>query len=270
MWKSIFVLILLMWTISVQGQKPVDLMLKQVQATGNEQCFDILLRSPSGMAIDLAGQNYRLFYNTAKLTFLPERINHKLDNKTYSKIDMIHTSDHDIGFISLSIDGKELNEKVLHLDKAGNWTKSVNLCFERERNGKYDITWANAKKTSGFATAEIALSEWVGKYEQQVIIPNEIYDISSEIESSTELIALSVYPNPTAEDITIDLSEIPQRSVQIAVKDVIGREILNEAMEGGQQLEYSARAWPAGTYSISVRDKTGQLLALEQIVKILN
>lgn len=268
---SIFITIILSWfaSASVIGQKQVDLMLKASGYDSDTRCFDILLRSPGGHDIDLAGQNYRIFYNADQISFLPKRISHDLDPKTYSKIDLINTEDHNIGFISMSIDGKALTEKVITLNKNASWKQTMNICFQLKSDQGYTITWANAKKTAIFATAEVAMSEWLNAEKQQVLLPNEIVDFTSidNLEESAEITTIKIFPNPVTDFVQIEFDAIQSNSA-VVITDVIGREVIHDRIDGMASVTYSLDKWPEGAYSVTVLDQQGHRITSENIVKI--
>ena len=253
----------------LSGQKQVDIMLKAAGQEADIRCFDIMLRSPGGHDIDLAGQNYRIFYNADQVSFIPDRISRSMDNKTYSQIDLINTEDQNIGFISMSIDGKALTEDVITLNRDASWKQTMNICFALKSDQGYNITWANAKKTSLFATAEVAMSEWLNAEKQQVLLPNETFDFSSldYLEESRDGAAIRVYPNPVTDFVQIDFDGA-QINSSVIIQDVIGREVINEQVQGLASVTYSLDKWPEGAYTVTVLDNDGHLISSENIVKI--
>jgi|GEM_PF-1859196 len=269
--KTLLLLVVLaVCTSTLCAQRQVDLMLSPSASVEGARCFDIQLRSPHGHDIDVAGQNYRLFFNADKLDFIEDMISHDLDPETYSRIDLISTEDQNIGFLSLSIDGKALSDKTITLDRSGTWQKTLNICFDAGANSEIDLTWANSRKTALFATAEVAMSEWISEERQQVLIPNEIIDYSSleDQESTTAAIGVQVYPNPVADYVSVELdSEVQGGS--LLIKDVIGREMVNEKVSSGAtQLVFNLNQWPPGTYTVVLLNQTGDRLALQKVIKV--
>lgn len=260
---------ILLGTLSLAAQKNVDIRLKQSSFQGKESCYDIDLRSPNGHDIALAGQNYRLFYDSDKLSYLEDKTTHELDRRTYGKMDVLNTTDKSIGFLSLSFEGRILSDKGIKLTSDGEWTNTMNVCFEQKSGKYYDITWANPKRTSQFATVEIAMSEWLDRENQQILVPNEIYDFSSfdALELSQEEIILRVFPNPVADLVTLSF-EHSQDHETIIIKDVIGREVVSDQVNGAQIAEYNLTGWPEGTYTILVLGANGDRLHTEKLIKI--
>ena len=267
------ILLILILTSSVSlsfGQKQVDLKLTPSGTLSSAQCFDVMLRSPHGEEIKLAGQNYRLFYSADKLDFLADKIHNPLDGRTYSKIDLLHTEDHSIGFVSISIDGKQLSDKTVVLDRAGTWQKTISVCFDSQADRPIDLTWANAKKTALYATAEVAFSEWVNADEQQVLILNEVIDFSSvqivEIPTSLDV---RIFPNPVVDEIQIQLNGA-YKTQSLVIQDVIGREVIREKLvsQDNMILTFESHSWPEGMYTVHVLDGDGQSLSTRQIIKV--
>lgn len=256
------------WFTVLGGQKPVDIKLKSSVSKDKASCYDIQLRSPAGHDIKLAGQNYRIFYNGDQTQFLEDRITNHLDRETYGKLDIINTVTGDIGFVSISLDSRIMTDKVLKLRRSGQWVNTLNVCFQHEANSLKELTWAHASKTGQFATAEVAMSEWIDEDNQQILIPNEIIDHNKDGDNlASGDIIVSVFPNPVAEVINIQFEGENQAS-DVLIKDVIGRQVVNAKINNADYLSYNLDSWPEGTYMLMILDKEGQRLASESIVKI--
>jgi len=209
------------------GQKQIDIKLQSSNNIEQAACFDVLLRSAQGHVIDLAGQNYRLFYPAHKLTFLPESISHDMDANTYTTPDVISSIHQNIGFLSISVDSKQLTDKIIKLDRGGDWLKTLNLCFEGKEDQYFDLTWANKRKTGGFATAEVAFSEWESSERQQILSPNEVIDYTSldDEQIARHALDIHIFPNPVVDELQVSFAS-PQSEEQntLIIMDVIGRE----------------------------------------------
>lgn len=100
--------------------------------------------------------------------------------------------------------------------------------------GVYDVTLTasndlgdNEVTTTAFVTAELC---------------NSINELSNA--------GISLYPNPVMSFVTISI-EHPE-ATQLVVYDVTGREVLNKALNGNQQLVISVAELPAGVYRVQV------------------
>jgi len=226
------IVILSLGFCSLFGQKPVDIKLQPTSSQDGASCFDIKLRSSAGHDINLAGQNYRMFFNGEKAAFRSDLTSHKLDKRTYGKLDVLHSVDNHIGFISLSLDSRIYTDKVVQLDRAGSWVTTLNVCFDHNQGETLDLTWANARKTSRFATAEIAFSEWVDADNQQILLPQEVEDFSSaDFKDVGTNLALTLYPNPASEYLHVELNGNTETR-KLIIKDIIGREYINQDFDG--------------------------------------
>ena len=266
--KFLIILLASLSQFSLWSQRNVDLKLQLSSSSSHESCFDVQLRSPDGYEIDLAGQNYRLFYNARDLSFNQKKLGSQLNNNAYSKPDVINTEDDNIGFLSISIDAKVLSPKGIALSKNGEWLNTLNLCFSRLTDNPFDLTWASRKKTLLFATAEVAMSEWVTEESQQILLPNALYDFSSIDEHNllNSDLDISVFPNPVADYLNISFEN--HATGRILIKDVIGRQVALEEIEEVQSLRYDMTAWPEGSYTITLLNHSGERLSTENVIKI--
>ena len=263
---SSFVLLAVLHTLS--GQKPIDIKLEPANSRDGASCFDIELRSAAGYDIDLAGQNYRIFFNGQVASFREDLTVHNLDKWTYGKVETISSIRDNIGFVSLSLDSKVLTDKIVQLDGDGRWVQTINLCFDHDDRATLDLTWADPRKTSRFATAQIAFSEWVDADNQQVLNPQEVIDYSSaDFREEVALLELTVYPNPASDLLQVELNGNTEMR-RLIIKDIIGREYVNQDFDGRDVLTHIISDWPEGSYTALLADKDGKYLSSETLVKI--
>ena len=265
----LFITLFYMSSTYCLSQKTVDIRLHASHQNNGTDCYDVQLRSPHGDDIVLAGQNYRLFYNASKVSFNKSSANSLLHEKAYTDLEIINTETNDIGFISLSIDGRELNDKVITLSRDGGWTSTTNLCFKASSDRSYDLTWAHPDRTFQFASATVALSEWVNPFTQQILEPNEVLDFNpviSTIDRSNVGYEVRLYPNPVVDFINVEVSQSDETSLVI-IKDVIGREVVYDHLSGKNQMTYDLTNWPDGIYRLEILDTDGRLVFTDKVVK---
>ena len=250
----------------VFAQNKVDVRLDQISADQSKSCYSIDLRSPYGESIDLAGQNYRIFYDAKKAKLLKESINSKLSLESYSKVDIINTTQNDIGFLSLSIDGRSKNTSTITLDHKGSWTPVQSVCFEHINHKDFDLIWAD-KSTEDFASAQVALSEWIDHDNQKVLQTNLLINHMANNEMDQEGdIEMTVFPNPIVDYVQVDIKRINEK-VDLIIKDVIGREVVFESIIGQSNMIYDLSNWPSGRYTIELLGSNGNIVHQESIVK---
>ncbi len=269
--KNLLFIIALLSTCltSLNAQKKADVKLSQIPDKQGLACFDIELRSKNGDFINLAGQNYRIFYNADVLGFSEKYVNSLLDKRAYSRLDIHNDIHKNIGFVSISTDGREFSDKTVKLNREGHWEKVMDICFERKEKGHYELTWAHMDKTSHIATAEIALSEWIDKRTQNVVFPNDLIDYSSkeDLKQEESNIDVMVYPNPVADYINISIKSHGE-ATQVIIADVIGREVAYEYIEGKTSLRYDIINWMDGLYTVEFFNNDGRRIHTQKLVKI--
>lgn len=252
----------------ILAQKPIDLKITHNQNRGATSCYDISLKSSEKRQILLAGQNYRLFYDAKKLNFIEEDSYSLLDPRSYSVLDILNTETQGIGFLSLSTAGRKLTDKTIDLIGDDTWTKTMYVCFEREVERPFDLTWAHDGKTGAFATAEVTMSEWVDKDHHQILDINILEDFHSkkDVFQTNKNIALKVFPNPMIDYVNIELGDKIEPEVLI-IKDIIGREVVYDNISGKQNLSYDLVNWPDGTYTIDVLDHNAERIFSKKVIK---
>lgn len=70
---------------------------------------------------------------------------------------------------------------------------------------------------------------------------------------------ISVFPNPAADALTLDLTSLAASPQQILIHDLQGREIIHCTVPGGQQQQIAIASLPSGLYYIAVRNENGSL-----------
>lgn len=258
----------LFMSFALQAQKSVDLKITLAQNVGSTSCYDLQLKTSDNKSVFLAGQNYRLFYDASKLNFLKEASFSHLDPRSYSALDVLNTETRGIGFLSLSVAGRKLTDKTILLGDEGSWSKTLHVCFERETQAEYDLTWAIDNKTGAYATAEVTMSEWVDKDHHQVLDIRilEDYHSNKKTVANSDGIQLKVFPNPMVDYVNIEFDELEEPDV-IIIKDIIGREVVYDNISGKQNLSYDLINWPDGTYTIDVLDHNSERIYSQKIIK---
>ena len=261
-------LLCLFLTSNIYAQKSIDLKISLHQSEGAKSCYDLLLKTSDNKEVFLAGQNYRLFYDATKLNFLEEASFSHLDPRSYSALDVLNTETRGIGFLSLSVAGRKLTDKTIFLENDNAWAKTIYICFEQESASDFDLTWAIDNKTGAYATAEVTMSEWVDKDHHQVLDINLLEDYHSlkKTHFESEDIQLKVFPNPMIDYVNIEFDDKVEPDV-IIIKDIIGREVVYDNINGKQNLTYDLLNWPDGTYTIDVLDENSERIYSKQFIK---
>lgn len=136
--------------------------------------------------------------------------------------------------------------------------------------------------TGGYAdTPNLKISDTVGETAVSTVISgtviltqgfqqpgeNEITDLEEAIELSYKM-----YPNPTSDLLTVEVSLDQPLDIQVQIFDLSGRAFpeLSQTLSsyGSSEARLSLAHLPTGIYLLSLRGTDGQILATEQIQKM--
>lgn len=268
--KNIFTSVLVLFVfLNLSAQNKVDLRLQQVSVNADQSCFDIELSSPHKVDIKLAGQNFRIFYDSKRTKLIESSIRTYISDQSYSAPDVINTADNGIGFFSLSLDARVNDQSTIILPIDGSWKKVANACFANQGSDRYDLVWAN-DRTNQFASAQVALSEWVDEQKQAVLSPNMMIDyLGKDMADNIMSMEVKVYPNPLVDHIKVDIEGDYGQDVSLLITDVIGREVVYQSIDGSSNLYYDMSNWPSGRYKVELLDIEGRILHSENVVKAM-
>ncbi len=163
-------------------------------------CYDTQIRSADGQAWNLAGQNYRIFYDASMAAYLDGSAKRLLDPNQYSDILLtanIQNTDASafpgdlpfkstLSFLNYSVDLMNLTNGGADLPSDGEWISTTELCFEVTQevidNGSecLSLVWARMGKTDGIATAFVEVSQWVAANSTTEAITREFDDLDAE------------------------------------------------------------------------------------------
>lgn len=272
-----------MFSTNINAQKLYDIRLEPMSLNiPGKVCYEIQLNSITGQELNLAGQNYRLYYDAALLKFNSDWSLSNLSTDDYTEMtvteelyDLDATGGGELeyeahlGFVNFSMDLKNISSGGIILDVIGTRLATAQICFDLLEEGiniNSGIHWARANLTAGYATAFVEVSEWVNPNKTCPAFASEYHDIdqiNSTKESKEE--ALKIYPNPTSEYLSLEINNPDQ--MQLEFWDSSGKEVLRLELEGGASVyQIDLSKLPSGTYTLLLR--TSQKIHSELIEKI--
>ncbi len=159
----------------------VSFSIDTIDCNSRQICYNTQVRSGDGTAWNLAGQNYRIFYDASMASYIDGSAERILPASQYS--DILLTADFQnvdasgfpgdlpfkatLGFLNYSVDLMNLTNGGIDLPADGDYMPTTKLCFEVTQevidNGSecLGLVWAQMGKTDGIATAFVEISEWV-------------------------------------------------------------------------------------------------------------
>lgn len=159
---------------SLLSQDKVEIRLIQTNygASQDITCFDTQIKNISNNELNLADQNYRIFYDALQLKSIDQKIQCLLPKQTYAEVDLnqsLHNIDargygdlkfdQNLGFLNYSIRMNDDHGKITALSPHSSWISTTNICFKTtDPQGPINIVWARKGLTQGYATAYTEIS----------------------------------------------------------------------------------------------------------------
>jgi len=160
--------LLLFVSISQICMSQVDVELNLKRSTDEEQRVEIYLLNNSSEDIKLAGQNYRLYYDSESSIFDDKSITSNL-SEAYSKIKVVEhffdidasgfgplSFDSHLGFINFHIDFNEIEKDAILIESNGK-LKITEFSFLGDELP--NIVWGQKNITKSYATAFVELAQ---------------------------------------------------------------------------------------------------------------
>jgi hypothetical protein len=177
--KYLVINFLLMWCpiVLISQNYDIKYQLTSVNCETRQVCYDVQLRSNGSSNFNLAGQNYRIYYNsnlasyTSGVSLLPIAYGDfvLVQNVQGANADAVNgplTFESTLGFLNYAIDLNDTQNGGLVLT-SNEWTSTSHLCFDVSESVFSDTTscleliWARKGLTDVYATAFVEASRWV-------------------------------------------------------------------------------------------------------------
>ena len=116
------------------------------------------------------------------------------------------------------------------------------------------------------ARAQMKLTQGFHQYDEKVPC-NVIIEIEESPGESAEIV--QVFPNPTADEITVRLGLTQEQELMIVLTDLTGRTLYSRLLEAEQVNERISLAhFPAGAYFLRITPKNGSPMDCIKVTKI--
>lgn len=193
-----------LFQVKVQAQEAYDIRLYK-QPTANDSyvaCFDIQISSANEENWELAGQNYRLYYDASIAIF---KSGQSLLGEKYQTLNLVQDLQHidasevngtlvfenDIGFLNFGIDLIDPTEIGEIVPEKGKWLSTSEICFQgtnlNSNLEQSNIVWARNGMTDAYATSFVEISTRTINNQLLPTSGNEFYDFPlKEIENNAE------------------------------------------------------------------------------------
>jgi len=267
-------------TLFAQNHYNIRLSPNQVSPLG-KVCYEVQLASADGVELNLAGQNYRLYYNANQLSYdevisqnlLPKEkysdliIKDNLQNMDARGAGPIDFDSH-LSFLNVGNDLKDVENGGISLPADGNWVSTSNICFQIKENNNqieiatdYGIHWARPELTKSYATAYVEVAEWVGPEQTRPAKVSNYFDqeLSTSIDEELDDLSLSVYPNPTKDKVYIEYGG--KEAFNLQVYSAIGQLILEDKLPANAtNYSLNLESFSSGVYQLRLSTDKKQIV----------
>lgn len=216
--------LIFMALVVTQGQNyDIRFNRSSVNCQTRQVCYDVQLRPVGVTVFNLAGQNYRIFYNSALASYisgtssLPSQYGNYTLVQDLQHVDASTTDgplsfEADLGFLNYGIDLNDTQNGGIILP-AGQWTTTSNLCFTVTQevvdnpNTCLEKVWGRDGLTNEYATAFVEVSRWLSTNNTTNALPNQYIDLNASSGDQACLdiaCAPVVLPTVSVSDITVN------------------------------------------------------------------
>jgi hypothetical protein len=213
------------WNTQAQNEFDIRFALDTVDCTAQTVCYEVQLRSSNATTWGLAGQNYRLYYNSALISWqtgtslLPSSYQNFTLVQDAQNVDADHINGNlnfeaDLGFLNYAIDLNDVGAGGIDLPSDGTWIPTTQLCFDivdpvllTDPSTCLEIVWARDGMTNEYALSFVEISEWVGP---NVTTPavGDIYDDLDPTDGEASCFETSCAVLSTEYDIRLDFDSL--------------------------------------------------------------
>jgi hypothetical protein len=171
-----FFLFLLSFHLSAQNYD-TRFQLSTINCETQQVCYNVQLRPNGAGSFNLAGQNYRIFYNSSLAAYLSGQSLLPSQYGEYTLVQDVQGADASdmngplafestLGFLNYAMDLNDIQNGGINLP-TNQWTSTSNLCFTVDADvlnsleSCLELIWAREGLTDIYATAFVEVSRWV-------------------------------------------------------------------------------------------------------------
>lgn len=273
---------------SMLAQQEYSVRLNMLTQSNEKQiCYNIQLASAALTDFNLAGQNYRLYYDTGNFRFNKTSSQSLLPKNKYSPLvikDNLTGIDatgvgtlpfeSSLGFLNIGTDLNDTQNGGIILPSSGEWISTAQICFDFVGDEtsfytttKTELFWARPELTATYATAYLEVAQWIAPFQTIPAKGINYEDISLSTGLAEQLwqSAISIYPNPTKGKVWLKYEG--EEIVQLKILGVNGAIIRTAVLPKGTTVyPFDLEQEASGTYYIQLTN--GNKIFTEKIEKV--
>lgn len=265
--KTIIITLCVLMSINAFGIDDISLRLNPTFYDEQSQTVfvDVELRYQGQGQLNLADQNYRLYYDSDILSLKEDQSRSDLPQDLYSKLQFMEvyedlnadgvnqlSFDDHLGFINFNIDLHSPAHAGIGIRKEDSWQRVAILSFNiSDRDALSQIVWSKSGSTDNYATAFVEIMKWIAPNKTEPVGVNEYIDAAFNIEKELTGISLTVSPNPTTDFIKISFDQPLSADMDVLVYDGQGKKVKEStAYKNSEQLNLVVIDIAPGTYLV--------------------
>jgi uncharacterized repeat protein (TIGR01451 family) len=171
-------------------------MLSEINCDSNKVCYDIQVRAANEEGFNLAGQNWRIFWDGSKASYLSGVS--LLPTSKYSPFTLTNIFEDvnatgfgplpfeaNLSFLNFFMDLTDIQNGGVSVN-ASEWLTCANLCFEISQSVLDDpdqcleMVFARDGLTNTYGTAFVQIAAWLAAFQTGNTAPNEFFDLDSD------------------------------------------------------------------------------------------
>ena len=272
--------------ISASAAHSVDVRLNHnsFDVNGKSLYVDIQVRVEDRDHINLAGQNYRIYYPTDKLSLDIEGSRSELPKEKYSALKASSILEHvdalgqgmlpfdkDLGFANLSVELLDNQTGGSTLNGVDGWQTIATLKFIVVSEFDHlTMIWGREGMSDTYATAFVEIAEWQAPSQTASVRIDEYFDFNLELKSvlvEGTSYEISIGPNPTIEFVTIQMDKPMSSDMTASILDLSGKLVKKTFLrQGSSSYTLDVSTIPSNTYILDLSDSNGAHLHAQRIV----
>lgn len=174
----IFSFFLFFVSLHLSGQNyDTRFQISNIDCETKQVCYNVQLMPNGAGSFNLAGQNYRIYYNSALASYLTGESLLPLQYSEFTLVQDVQDANADeidgpldfestLGFLNYAVDLNDVQNGGINLP-LNQWTTTTNLCFTvqdeviNSMDSCLELIWAREGLTDAYATAFVEVSRWV-------------------------------------------------------------------------------------------------------------
>jgi len=280
----LIVAILLPAVLSANATVDVRLNHNFLDKSSSKLYVDIDVRVDERQRMNLAGQNYRIYYPSDKLSLDKDGSKSQLSPDKYSDLQFSSILEHvealgqgalnfdgDLGFANMAVELLDNQSGGNYLSAKDGWVTIATLQFDVLGDfEEVSMIWGREGMSETYATAFVEIAEWEAPLKTQTVVIDEYIDFNLRLNSfAIEGVSyeIGVGPNPAIDFVTINADRTLESDLTATILDLSGKLVKKVLLNKGSSIySLDVSTLDSSSYIIDLSDESGASLMSQKIV----